>query len=273
MSQSQHAQIRLSDRQSDKAALLWNGLISAMLAGGVILALYGPWGELAPGWYWLAAAAVVGWGFALAGDMLHRRRSAAWYVQLLPWAAAILLAGPYAVWQGFLTWINCILSRWNSLHQSALLLFQTQASVRSVLAVSLLAAFCAGQLSYRLAARRRVVLCGICGAVLLLLQLAADTVSAWSCALYFGAFLGLWMFGKEASPLPQARRLWIGCMAVLCLCAAITPFCLCNMGSCWPSLYESQWQCQITKPFVSRFFVEYCAVNRPKRRQVMSAEA
>lgn len=176
-------------------------------------------------------------------------------------------------WQGFLTWINCILSRWNSLHQSALLLFQTQASVRSVLAVSLLAAFCAGQLSYRLAARRRVVLCGICGAVLLLLQLAADTVSAWSCALYFGAFLGLWMFGKEASPLPQARRLWIGCMAVLCLCAAITPFCLCNMGSCWPSLYESQWQCQITKPFVSRFFVEYCAVNRPKRRQVMSAEA
>ena len=29
---------------------------------------------------------VVGWGFALAGEMLHRRRSAAWYVQLLPCA-------------------------------------------------------------------------------------------------------------------------------------------------------------------------------------------
>ena len=146
----------------------------------------------------LAVAAV--WALcALADAPRIRRTSWAWLLWLLPWLVLLLTQGG-ELWRGFLLWINCILTNWNTVHESALRLFDTDAGVQSVLAISLLAAVFCAQLSWLLVSRRQLLICGLLGAALFLLQLLDGAFSSWGCALYLCGYLALWMSAPKLAP-------------------------------------------------------------------------
>ena len=224
MSHSKSSQIALTAARPPKGTyLLWDALLSAMLLGGGLAALAGPWGSLMPAWYGPAAAALAAWGLCRLAGALREKETLAWCLRLLPWPVLILILGPGDLWQGLLFWLNCTLSNWNRIHEGALALFRSQATEQGVLALSVLASFAMGQLVHRLVYRRRLFSCAIFSLALLVLQLLGGTLSPQACALCFGAFLGLWMVGKEPVPSRQVLRAWSLTVAVLVLCAALAP--------------------------------------------------
>lgn len=220
MSHSKPSQIVLTAARPPKGIyVLWD----ALLLGGGLTALAGPWGDFMPAWYGPAAAAVLAWSLCRLAGVLREKETLAWCLRLLPWPVLILVLGPGELWRGLLFWLNCTLSNWNRIHEGALALFQSQATERSVLALSILASFAMGQLIHRLVYRRHLLSCALLGLGLLVLQLLGGTLSPGSCAMCFGAVLGLWMAGKEPVPSRQVLRTWGITMAVLYLCAALAP--------------------------------------------------
>lgn len=209
--------------ENRKLRLFWEAGLSLLLLTGALLALSAPWGMRTPAQLWALGAGGLVWALSCAAAHTGRR-VAAWALRLVPWCLVAVLAGPAAVWDGFRLWVNCVFSNWNDLHQGALPLFSTGAGGEaSVRAVSIAAATGLGQLAEYLVNRRRLLLCGVLGMLLLVLQLVGGAFSAWGSGLMFAGLLGLWMSGAEELPTRQTLRAWGLCALALCLCARFAP--------------------------------------------------
>ena len=198
----------------------WFAVVSAMFSLGVLLALYAPWGSLSPSLLWPMLAAACTW--LLCAWAQRVPPVPAWIMRLAPWAGVLLLGG-FWLRDGIFLWINCILNNWNILHDDGLALLDVSAAARSVMAASMLAAVAAGQLSWHITAKRRLLAVSLIDLVLLLLQLINGVFSPLSCALLLSAYLLLWMSEPEKAPSAAALRLSAFCAALLCLAAVFSP--------------------------------------------------
>ena len=222
MSQNTILELQVNPSRSRKIRLFWDCLLALLLTGGALLALSAPWGSLAPEALLPGSAAAAALALCLLSEFSRR----GWLrlgLRLLPLGALAALLNPMTIWQGLLLWFNCVLSRWNQLHQDGLSLFSVEATAASVTAVSVLLAYALGLLGYWLVSRKRLPLCGVLGAILLLLQLLLSTLSPLSCALYMSAFLGLWMGRTSAAPTRRAVCFWGLCTVVLGVFALALP--------------------------------------------------
>ena len=197
-------------------ALVWNSFLSALLIAWGLIALRSPWGSLSPGILPSVAAAVVSYLLCIHAAIAVKPWLK-WGLRLLPWI--LLLPWAADAVRGLLLWLNCILSQWNTLHRDGLSLFQTEATAQSVAAAALLCAAALGELTWYLVARRRLLLCGVLGLGLLLMQLLTGTFSPLVWSLWSIAYLGLWMSRTAYAPPRQALRLWLACTAAFLLCA------------------------------------------------------
>lgn len=124
--------------------------------------------------------------------------------------------------RGLLLWINCVISGWNHLHSGGAALFTVDATAASVMAISVLASAAAGQIIYTVVRRRLFWTCGIFGLLFLCPSLIGGMLSPWACALYFGGFIGVWLTAVGRRPTRQTHRVWVMCMAALCICAVLS---------------------------------------------------
>lgn len=198
-----------------RRTFFWNGLLSVLLLWWGFRVLRSPWGSLKPETLSGAAVAFAVWGFCSIADRMSGKWQR-WLLWLLPWVALIPWAGE--IRQGLLLWLNCVLTLWNREHESALVLFQTTATAESVKACSIAVAVALAQLIERITARRQLLLCGIAGLALALLQLLTGTFVPAVWGLWFSAFLGLWM-GEGQVPPRQVVRIWMLGAVVCLLCA------------------------------------------------------
>ena len=221
--QPSESTLQITASRPQRRPLLWFAVLSALLCAGILLTLSNAWRTLAPSALWPMLAAAAVWALcALADAPRIRRTSWAWLLWLLPWLVLLLTQGG-ELWRGFLLWINCILTNWNTVHESALRLFDTDAGVQSVLAISLLAAVFCVQFSWLLVSRRQLLICGLLGAALFLLQLLNGAFSSWGCALYLCGYLALWMSAPKLAPNLATIKMSALCALALCLSAAFSP--------------------------------------------------
>ena len=83
MSHSKPSQIVLTAARPPKGIyVLWDALLSALLLGGGLTALAGPWGDFMPAWYGPAAAAVLAWSLCRLAGVLREKETLAWCLRL-----------------------------------------------------------------------------------------------------------------------------------------------------------------------------------------------
>lgn len=203
--------------------VLWDALLSVLLALGALSAMLAVWGSLSPGLLLPIAAFAAGWLLSLLARRWNDRPALLWGVRLLPWAVVLVVWGLREIWQGLLLWFNCGISLWNDLHQAGVALFPASATARSVTAVTVAVGFGMGWLIHWLVEHRHVVLGGIFCALLLLVQLLTGTLSPWFCGLCLAAFLGLWITMQTTLPTARMLALWGAAAVVLVLCATVLP--------------------------------------------------
>ena len=139
MSQNTILELQVNPSRSRKIRLFWDCLLALLLTGGALLALSAPCGSLAPEALLPGSAAAAALALCLLSEFSRR----GWLrlgLRLLPLGALAALLNPMTIWQGLLLWFNCVLSRWNQLHQDGLSLFSVEATAASVTAVSVLLA-------------------------------------------------------------------------------------------------------------------------------------
>ncbi len=193
----------------------WNGLPSVLLLCWSLIVLRLPWGSLAAPLWRDGLFAAIGWVLCAVSD--GRRPWIERGLRSVPWLIAVPFAGK--IWQGVLLWLNCVLTQWNNQHHAAVALFSASADKQSVVFVSMLAAAALGQLMWYIVIRRRLLCCGVLGGVLILLQMQTGTFAPVAWGLWCSAGLGLWMSDTGIYLPKQSRRIWVGCTAVLLLCA------------------------------------------------------
>lgn len=205
----------------ERTSIVWDALLSAQLLAGMLIGMSAVWGSLAPSIYWLMLSGAAAWILCAAGRYIHKPMAAA-AAYILPWPVLLFFFGFGQARRGFLLWINCVISGWNHLHSGGAALFTVDATAASVMAISVLASAAAGQIIYTVVRRRLFWTCGIFGLVFLCPSLIGGMLSPWACALYFGGFIGVWLTAVGRRPTRQAHRVWVMCMAALCICAVLS---------------------------------------------------
>ena len=208
--------------QINKKYLIWDAVLSALFAAGGLLSLSIPLGKNAPSWLPVAAAAVITWLLFTATSFL-KSSTLKVVLRVVYFASSVLLCKTDEIWRGLRFWFNCFITSWNTAHDSALPLFDVQATARSVISVSVVAAMGIAVLVYYFVKNRQIPVCAITALAFLAVELACGTVSEWSCVLYMIAFAGLWSAFPGMFPSAQALRFTSLCAAILCLCAAFAP--------------------------------------------------
>lgn len=204
------------------AALLWQGLLSALMLCAGLSILARVLGSRAPGALLPGALAGLAWVLCAGADRC-RRLWARLALRLLPWPVLLAILGPDALRRGAQLWVNCVISRWNQLHAASLSLLSANATQASITAVSAAAAFALGELAYWVVSRRRLGVLGVLVWLALLIPLCLDWSLPWACGLLLAGLLGCWMSGPQNLPTRQAIRFWAVCTLLLSLCAGTLP--------------------------------------------------
>lgn len=222
MQQTVISELHSENRRQQAARLGWNSVVCALFYTGMVLAMVVPGREFGlPLVYWIvpAVAALI---ICLAADLVQNRwvHSA---LLVVPWLALIVVLNFRMVLQGGFWWINCVLDRWNELHQGGVALFDVQGSDQSILAMTMAASFAIAWILYRIVSRRHLVSSAILAVVLLLFQSFMEGTSSWPCGFLLSGILGLWITQKGKAPQTQAVRIWALCTAAIVICFWLLP--------------------------------------------------
>lgn len=222
MQQTVISELHMESRRRKAARIGWNSLICALLYTGAVLALAVPGRDFGlPLVYW-AFPAVIALGICLLADSVQKK----WVhtaLLIVPWIVLVLVLNVGMILRGGFWWINCVLDRWNELHQGGVPLFAAEGTDQSVLAIAMMAAFAFAWIFYRIATRRHVVIGTVLALVLLLFQSIMDGTSSWPCGFLISGILGLWITQKKAAPQMQAVRIWTVCTIAIMLCFWLQP--------------------------------------------------
>ena len=210
---------------NNRSPIVWYGLLSILLCGGMLSQLLAPLGSNRPRIFIPVLAALLGW-FLYAGAAFCIRRGSAlricsWVLRLLPWFAMLLNSAE--LWRGMQFWINCILTHYNTVFESALRLFPVEATAFSVQAFSFLLAFSCGAATWSITHRRCTAIAAVLYILFVVCSLLIGTFSALSCALMLAALLGLGMSTPSSTPSLQAFQLWTLAAVAAVLCAVLLP--------------------------------------------------
>lgn len=187
-----------------QAGLLWPVFLSALMTLGGLLGVYQTFGEHTPGLLLPVLAGLVALLCCLLGWAFQEKHAVLAALPVLPWVILFAAAGPAALWRGGKLWLNDLFTRWNLAHDGALSLFQVEGTMGDLLALACLLALLCGCAVCFFVTGRRVLPCGVVGGLVVLLQLLGGTFSPLACALFLGAFLGLWITRDGGAPLAGA---------------------------------------------------------------------
>ena len=209
-----------SEDRAVRAPALWTAFMTGLLLAAMLLILGQAWGSLAPAPLVPVLAALAGAGCCGLCLRLAERWSLLRAAPPLLWLILLLWTGLDGPVRGLKLWLNCVIARWDALHDGGIVLFQVEATARDAAALSLLAAFACGAAAWRMAAGHRLPEAGLLAAALLAVQLIGDTLSPLPCALYLSALLWMWMSDRGPD---RPRPVWWVWSAALVLCAALVP--------------------------------------------------
>lgn len=200
-----------------QAGLLWPVFLSALMTLGGLLGLNQTFGAATPGLRLPILAAFLALLCCLLGRALRGRYPVLTGLAALPWLVLVILAGPTALWRGGKLWLNDLFTRWNQAHDGAMALFQVEGSLADLVALACLLAVACGCAVWFFVAGRRVLPCGLVGAFVVLLQLLGGSFSPLACALFLGAFLGLWITRDGGAPSRRGVFVWLAGVVLLAL--------------------------------------------------------
>lgn len=201
--------------------MLWRVLLSAALMTGGLLALISPWRNTAMlgSHPWVMGILALACGLAAITWKWRFR----WLLWLVPWGIAgvcCLIGNPL---EGFLAWINAVITRWNIAHDDGIRLLSVNASnadCRMFVAVSCTAF---GQAVAGMMAKKQGALCGIVVFLILAAELESGLVSTLSVCLLVMAILGYAQSDGELRISRHAGEMWLATLAALCLVASVLP--------------------------------------------------
>ena len=170
---------------------MWSALLAALLLLGSLLALGATWGDAAPAFAPAALLGLVGVLSGAAAYLLRPRYKAAGLLWLLPWPVLLVFTGLAAPWAGAKTWLNGMISRWNTQHNGGVLLFAGSANAGTTLAFTLVMALLCGQLAWLTASRRKGGFAALWCIAWLAVQLVGVGSSPLACALLLAGTIGV----------------------------------------------------------------------------------
>lgn len=200
-----------------QAGLLWPVFLSALMTLGGLLGLNQTFGEHTPGLLVPVLAGLVALLCCLLGWAFQEKHAVLAALPVLPWAILFAAAGPAALWRGGKLWLNDLFTRWNLAHDGDLSLFQVEGTMGDLLALACLLALLCGCAVWFFVAGWRVLPCGVVGGLVVLLQLLGGTFSPLACALFLGAFLGLWITRDGGAPSRRGVFVWLAAVVLLAL--------------------------------------------------------
>lgn len=222
MQQTVISKLHMESRRQKAARIGWNSLVCALLYTGAVLALAVPGRDFGlPLVYWILPA-VIALGICLLADSVQKK----WVhtaLLIVPWFVLVLLWNVRIILRGGFWWINCVLDRWNELHQGGVPLFAAEGTDQSILAIATVASFAFAWIFYRIATRRHVVIGAVIALALLFFQSIMDGISSWPCGFLISGILGLWITQKKAAPQMQAVRIWAACAIAILICFWLKP--------------------------------------------------
>lgn len=209
--------------KKSKLPYIWFTILSGLFIGGTLTILSRPWGTLAPSALYSVFLALLGWVICSSSDFFKSKVWVSLTLKILPYPILILILGIDELWNGLRLWINCLISNWNKVNEGGVSLFNVGATNQSVLAISILTIFIVGEITWWVVSNRKIFLSGLFAFLLLMEQLVSGFFSPIGCALYFSAFMGLWITVAKSHPSAQIVRFFAVCTAVLCFGVAIAP--------------------------------------------------
>lgn len=222
MQQTVISELHSESRRQQAARIGWNILVCVLLYTGMVRALIIPGREFGlPLVYWIVPA-VAALLFCVAADLIQN----SWVriaLLVVPWIMLLVVLNIRMVLQGELWWINCVLDRWNELHDGGIALFAVQGSDQSIFAVAMFSAFAIAWILYWIASRRHLVAGAVLAFALLRFQSFMEGTSSWPGGFLISGILGLWITQKGSRPQAQAVRIWAVCTAAIVICFWILP--------------------------------------------------
>ena len=200
-----------------QAGLLWPVFLSVIMTLGSLLGVNQTFGGNAPGLLAPVLSGLTALLCCLLGRALRKKYAVLAALPALPWVLLLAVAGPAALWRGGKLWLNDLFTRWNLAHDGALSLFQVDGTMGDLLVLACLLALLCGCAVWFFVVERRVLPCGVVGALVVLLQLLGGTFSPLACALFLGAFLGLWITRDGGAPSRRGLFVWLAAAALLAL--------------------------------------------------------
>ncbi len=201
----------------------WSALLAALLLLGSLLALGATWGEAAPAFLPAALLGLVGVLSGAAAYLLRPRFAAAGFLWVLPWPLLLVFTGLAAPWAGAKTWLNGMISRWNTQHNGGVLLFAGNAAAGTTLAFTLVMALLCGQLAWLTASRRKGGFAAVWCICWLAIQLIGVGSSPLACALLLAGTVGVCTAPANQPATVGTATNTVLMTALFCLAAVLLP--------------------------------------------------
>lgn len=224
MMQRSIQEIRPAGKPGAVRSVLWSACLALVFLAGSLLSLRATWQQAAAATWWPALAAAAGIAVSEVSRRLRKQYAGASRgIRLGSWGTVLVLTGFSGALEGLKLWINNLIDRWNLLHDDNVALFAVRGGNREILAISLLAAFAAGEFAWRVALNRKLVLGGLAGLFLLLAGLLSGSFSTLGTALSLIGYLGIWISGREGLGSARTYIGWGVCAVVIGLLALTVP--------------------------------------------------
>lgn len=199
MSQKDIFVIKDNSQTTKYKAFIWTIYLSAIVSVGALLAFMSLFkddidisGYLLPS-IMLAAAIIC----CVSACFLKEKWKTSWILFIIPWLIWFVLYGISNTYDGFRIFVNEILSSWNAIHSTGIVLFNVSFDTGAVAAFSVFTAIAVSELTWLFICRSMTILSNLLGILLVLMQLATGHINLLSCALIISGGVGIILASKR----------------------------------------------------------------------------
>ena len=179
MSQKDIFVIKDNSQTTKYKAFIWTIYLSAIVSVGALLAFMSLFkddidisGYLLPS-IMLAAATIC----CVSACFLKAKWKTSWVFFIIPWLIWFVLYGISDTYDGFRIFVNEILSSWNAIHSTGIVLFNVSFDTGAVTAFSVFTAIAVSELTWLFICRSMTILSNLLGILLVLMQLATGHIN------------------------------------------------------------------------------------------------
>lgn len=195
-------------------SMAWILCLSALLAGGNVIALAQMWGTVSPGIISMLIPTFLVMAFTAVVEFLKKKYPFAGVLKLLPWVFLLVIAGWGNLYNGMKIWINLLIARWNQIHEGGIAVFQVQISNAGIWAFSTAVALFIGMAAYLLIKGHHTIGCFIYVFIWFYLLLSGGIFDSLSGGLMFAAFVGLCISTKKQN-VTKRGVLWLAIVVIM----------------------------------------------------------